>query len=137
VQVLRATRHFEIKSEAHPSRSIGLVLLLELTFLHRAFVLNNALGGNHSIPKTEIGPASGALSVTLTNAATVNVILVSMSRRFASGSILNAASTKMGRLTHHLGYTMTTLVEELIERAERPVTARLYSGSLEAYYGAE
>ena len=43
----------------------------------------------------------------------------------------------MGRLTHHLGYTITTLVEELIERAERPVTARLYSGSLEAYYGAE
>jgi hypothetical protein len=35
-------------------------------------------------------------------------------------------------VSHATGYTITALVEELIERAERPVTARLPSGSLEA-----
>jgi hypothetical protein len=44
---------------------------------------------------------------------------------------------KMGRLARHRGYTITAPVKELVERAERPVTARLPSSSLEAYYDAE
>jgi hypothetical protein len=43
------------------------------------------------------------------------------------GLNLNAASTKTERLTRHKGYTITDLVEELIKRAERRVTARLPS----------
>jgi hypothetical protein len=35
------------------------------------------------------------------------------------------------------GYTITDLVEELAERAERRVTARLPSRALKAYYDAE
>ena len=43
----------------------------------------------------------------------------------------------MGRLARHRGYTITALVEELVERAERRVTARLPSRALKAYYNAE
>jgi hypothetical protein len=43
----------------------------------------------------------------------------------------------MGRLARHRGYTIIALVEELVERAERRVTARLPSGALKAYYDTE
>jgi hypothetical protein len=44
---------------------------------------------------------------------------------------------KMGRLARHRGYTLTALVEELVERAERRVTARLPSRALKAYYDTQ
>jgi hypothetical protein len=51
------------------------------------------------------------------------------------GLNLNASTrAKMGRLARHRGYTITALVEELVERAERRVTARLPSRALKAYY---
>jgi predicted DNA-binding ribbon-helix-helix protein len=54
------------------------------------------------------------------------------------GLNLNAGTrAKMGRLARHRGYTITALVEELVERAERRVTARLPSRALKAYYNAE
>jgi hypothetical protein len=40
---------------------------------------------------------------------------------------------KMGRLARHLGYTITYLFEELVERAERRVAAKLSGKALEAY----
>jgi predicted DNA-binding ribbon-helix-helix protein len=41
------------------------------------------------------------------------------------GLNLNAGTrTKMGRLARHRGYTITALVEELVERAERRVTGK-------------
>jgi hypothetical protein len=43
----------------------------------------------------------------------------------------------MPRLAHHRGYTITSLVEELVERAERRVTARLPSRALKVYYDRE
>jgi predicted DNA-binding ribbon-helix-helix protein len=50
------------------------------------------------------------------------------------GVNLDAATrTKMGRLARHRGYTITALVEELVERAERRVTARLPSSALKTY----
>jgi hypothetical protein len=51
--------------------------------------------------------------------------------------VTNITTTKMGRLARHRGYTITALVEELVERAERRVTARLSSRALKAYYDAE
>jgi hypothetical protein len=54
------------------------------------------------------------------------------------GLNLNAATrAKMGRLACHRGYTITYLVEELIERAEGRVRARLPSRALKAYYDAD
>jgi macrodomain Ter protein organizer (MatP/YcbG family) len=54
------------------------------------------------------------------------------------GLNLNASTrAKMGRLARHRGYTITALVEELVEPAERRVTARLPSRALKAYYDAE
>jgi hypothetical protein len=51
------------------------------------------------------------------------------------GLNLNAATrAKMVRLAHHHSYTITGLVEEPIERAERRVTARLPSRALKPYY---
>jgi hypothetical protein len=45
---------------------------------------------------------------------------------------------KMGRpLARHRSYTITDLVEELVERAEWRVTARLPSRALKAYYDTE
>jgi hypothetical protein len=46
------------------------------------------------------------------------------------------APGRNGPPCHH-GYTITTLVEELVERVERQVTARLPSRALKAYYDAE
>jgi hypothetical protein len=43
----------------------------------------------------------------------------------------------MGRLANHRGYIITSLVKELVERAERRVTARLPSRALTAHYDAE
>ena len=54
------------------------------------------------------------------------------------GLNLNAGTrAKMGRLARRRGYTITALVEELVERAERRVTARLPSRALKAYYDTE
>jgi hypothetical protein len=59
-------------------------------------------------------------------------------RKVRVGLNLNAGTrVKMGRLARHRGYTITALVEELVERAERRVTARLPSRALKAYYDAE
>jgi hypothetical protein len=58
--------------------------------------------------------------------------------RVRFGLNLNAGTrTKMGRLARHDGYTITAPVEELVERAERRVTARLPSRAPKAYYDAE
>jgi hypothetical protein len=40
-------------------------------------------------------------------------------------------------LARQSGYTITSLIEKLIERPERRVTARLPSRALKAYYDAE
>jgi hypothetical protein len=51
------------------------------------------------------------------------------------GLILNAKTrAQMGRLARHKGYTITALVEELVEGAERRVTARLSDQSRKTYY---
>jgi hypothetical protein len=51
---------------------------------------------------------------------------------------LNAGNgAKIGCLARHQGYTITALVEKLVERTERRVTARLPSRALKAYYDAE
>jgi hypothetical protein len=61
-----------------------------------------------------------------------------MGQKVRVGLNLNAATrAKMGRLARHRGYTITALVEELVERAERRVTAWLPSRALKAYHDAE
>jgi hypothetical protein len=40
----------------------------------------------------------------------------------------------MGRFARNRGYTITALVEELAERAEQRVTARMPSRALKGYY---
>jgi hypothetical protein len=53
------------------------------------------------------------------------------------GLNLNAGTrAKMGRLACQGGYTITALVEELVERAEWRETARLPSRVLKVYYDA-
>jgi hypothetical protein len=52
-------------------------------------------------------------------------------------NLIAGTRAKMGRLARHRGYTITALVEELVERAERRVTARLPPRALKAYYDAE
>jgi hypothetical protein len=86
--------------------------------------------------------AAGAMSVTLTDAeskiAIVNATLGADGEKVRVGLKLNAATrAKMGRLARYRGYTLTAVVEELVERAERRVTARLPSRALKAYYDAE
>jgi hypothetical protein len=50
------------------------------------------------------------------------------------GLILNAVTrAKMHRLARHKGYTITALVEELVESAERRVTTRLTGKALKVY----
>jgi hypothetical protein len=50
------------------------------------------------------------------------------------GLILNAGTrAKMGRLARRKGYTITALVEELVENAERRVTTRLTGKALKLY----
>jgi hypothetical protein len=61
------------------------------------------------------------MSVTLTNAekqvATRTPLLVSMARRCAPGSFSRPAPTlKWTGLARHSGYTITDLVDELVER---------------------
>jgi hypothetical protein len=54
------------------------------------------------------------------------------------GLNLNAGTrAKVDRLARHRGYTITDLVEKLVERTERRVTARLPSHALKANYYAE
>jgi predicted DNA-binding ribbon-helix-helix protein len=54
------------------------------------------------------------------------------------GLNLNATTrAKMGRLARHRGYTITALVEELVERAEQRVTAKLSGKALRAYLERE
>jgi hypothetical protein len=80
---------------------------------------------------------AGAMSVTLTNAE--------KQARYRERHVgfdgelnLNAGTrAKMGRLARRRGYTITALVEELVERGERRVTARLLSRALKFYYDAE
>jgi hypothetical protein len=85
---------------------------------------------------------AGATSVTLTNAEKQARYrerhLGVDGEKVCVGLNLNAATrAKMGRLACHRGYTITYLVEELIERAERRVRARLPSRALKAYYDAD
>jgi len=85
---------------------------------------------------------AGAMSVTLTNAEKQARYrerhLGVDGEKVRVGLNLNAGTrAKMGRLARHRGYTITALVEELVERAERRVTARLPSRALKAYYNAE
>jgi hypothetical protein len=54
------------------------------------------------------------------------------------GLNLNAgARTKIGRLARHRGYTITALVEELVERTERRVTAQQSGKALKRYCGED
>jgi hypothetical protein len=56
----------------------------------------------------------------------------------ASGFILDATTkAKMIRLARHRGYTITSLIEELIESAERRVTTRLTGKALKTYLDGE
>ena len=86
--------------------------------------------------------AAGAMAVTLTNAEKQARYrerhLGVDGEKVRVGLNLNAATrAKMGRLARHRGYTITALVEELVERAERQVTTRLPSRALKAYYDTE
>jgi hypothetical protein len=69
--------------------------------------------------------------------ATVNATSVDGEKVRVGLNLKAATRAKMGRLARHRGYTITALVEELVERAERRVTARLPSGALKAYYDTE
>jgi hypothetical protein len=54
------------------------------------------------------------------------------------GLILSAgARAKMERLARHKRYTITALVEELVERAERRVTTKLTGRALKVYLDGE
>jgi hypothetical protein len=54
------------------------------------------------------------------------------------GLILDAGTrAQMSRLARHKGYTITSLVEELVESAERRATTRLSGKALSAYYDGE
>jgi hypothetical protein len=54
------------------------------------------------------------------------------------GLILNATTrAKMGRLARHKGYTITALVEELVDSAERRVTGKLTGSALKRFLDAE
>jgi predicted DNA-binding ribbon-helix-helix protein len=54
------------------------------------------------------------------------------------GLILDATiRTKMDRLARRKGYTITALVEELVESAEKRVTGRLTGKALKAYLDGE
>jgi adenylylsulfate kinase-like enzyme len=86
--------------------------------------------------------AAGATSLTLTNAEKQARYrerhLGVDGEKVRVGLNLNAGTReKMGRLARHRGYTITALVEELVERAEQRVTARLPSRALKAYYDTE
>jgi hypothetical protein len=54
------------------------------------------------------------------------------------GLIANATTrAKMERLARHRGYTITVLVEELVESAERRATRKLTGKALKAYLDEE
>jgi macrodomain Ter protein organizer (MatP/YcbG family) len=54
------------------------------------------------------------------------------------GLILNATTrAKMDRLARRKGYTITALVEELVDSAERRVTGKLKGSALKRYLDAE
>jgi len=54
------------------------------------------------------------------------------------GLIVGATTkAKMIRLARHGGYTITALIEELVDRAERRVTTRLTGKALKAYLDGE
>jgi predicted DNA-binding ribbon-helix-helix protein len=54
------------------------------------------------------------------------------------GLILDAGiRAKMDRLARHKSYTITALVEELVESAERRVTGRLTGKALKVYLDGE
>jgi predicted DNA-binding ribbon-helix-helix protein len=54
------------------------------------------------------------------------------------GLILNATTrAKMDRLARRKGYTITALVEELVDSAERRVTGKLTGSALKRYLDAE
>jgi macrodomain Ter protein organizer (MatP/YcbG family) len=54
------------------------------------------------------------------------------------GLILGAKTrAQMGRLARHRGYTLTTLVEELVESAERRVKGKLTGKALKTYLDGE
>jgi hypothetical protein len=54
------------------------------------------------------------------------------------GLILDASTrAQMSRLARHKGYTITALVEELVESAERRVTGQLSGKALKAYLDGE
>jgi hypothetical protein len=86
--------------------------------------------------------AAEATSVTLTNAEKQARYrerhLGVDGEKVRVGSISTTApGRKWAVLRCHHDYTVTTLVEELVKRAERRVTARLPSRALTAYYDAE
>jgi hypothetical protein len=54
------------------------------------------------------------------------------------GLIIDASiRAKMDRLARHKGYTITALVEELVESAEQRVTGRLTGRALKRYLDGE
>jgi hypothetical protein len=84
--------------------------------------------------------ATGAMSVTLANAekqARYRERHLGVDGEKVRVGLNRNASTraKMGRLAHHRGYTITVLVEELIERGRRRQGCP--PRALRAYYDAE
>jgi predicted DNA-binding ribbon-helix-helix protein len=54
------------------------------------------------------------------------------------GLILDASTrAQMGRLARHRGYTITALIEELVESAERRVTTRLTGKARKRYFDGD
>jgi hypothetical protein len=80
---------------------------------------------------------SMALTTPKSRLATVNAILVS-ARRCASGSFSTPApGCNWAGLARHKGYTITALVEDLVESAELQAAARLSGKALKTYYDGE
>jgi hypothetical protein len=90
-----------------------------------------------------ISAPAGAMSVTLTNAEKQaryrerHLGVDGEKVRIGLISISTPAPGRKWAALHHRGYTITALVEELVERAERRVTARLPSRALKADYDTE
>jgi hypothetical protein len=85
---------------------------------------------------------AGAMSVTLSNAEKQARYrerhLGVDGEKVRVGLNLNAGTrAKMGRLARHRGYTITALVEELVESEERRVRAKLSGKALRAYLERE
>jgi macrodomain Ter protein organizer (MatP/YcbG family) len=89
-------------------------------------------------PAIEPEPVSMALSNCEKQARYRERHLGADGKKARVGLILDATTrAKMARLARHKGYTITALVEELVDGAERRVTTRLTGKALKAYLDGE